>query len=613
MPLHLLALLGLAAPRAGAPLLAPGPNLTLDCGGCTAQRPFQGNRATARVEFAAASGAGSPPAWIRLDRCDSVDDNTFYHTWWPRWAKATDGSFEIDWLHATPPALPPPCAGCPGAGRLTVVASGWSARYNGTRLTANSTNQSVYFSFSYWDSLSQLEVRDAGPGSVHLKAKAGAGVNSSAADRAAWADTCQFRQYKLDSSRKYAPKLNFVADPGFHQTAARCSINVSFSKPCAVSYFGVTGARNGISQQVASAGGDWDHACEHPTAIVTPCLNGTLPSLPAGFGGPVHRTQPLRTAHQFAIISPELTVFAGSQIKLPIAKDISTAIPKAPRFATILAPAFLAVRPKDNTTTPTYAAATLNASKPVAAGSGPAKGNGEARLQQTFFSTRWGTYNDAVRMYLMFSSEHVGKTIAAHVLLHDSLDELDAVTKDPALWQTVQLELVSTPDLRPVLGVGKTSLITSLTWSSAALFFTGSVDGTDYSFLETFARLGFNTVPGVGCCSNTVQQSWDPPKQPWQQPTGDLDRRYAFPGNRTGKDWSGLQFGPEISGFGREWTFAKMPLNASLLPRAFVKDEAEEMRKWERAKNWTMNSSHSMVDLACKIVMLSRCACCPSR
>jgi hypothetical protein len=203
-------------------ILAPGPSLTLNCGGCSQQQPYQGNRATARVDFAADDVSnGGVPAWIRLDRCDSVYDNTFYHDWWPRWAKTADGSFEFDWLHGTPATAqqPRPCPSCPPVERLTVVASGWSARYNGTRLTANSTNRSIYFSFSYWGSLSLLEVQNRGPpASVLLTGKPGAGVNGSAAMRVAWADTCQFKAYKLDTSGKYAPKLNFKADPMFHQT-----------------------------------------------------------------------------------------------------------------------------------------------------------------------------------------------------------------------------------------------------------------------------------------------------------------------------------------------------------------------------------------------------------
>ena len=138
----------------------------------------------------------------------------------------------------------------------------------------------------------------------------------------------------------------------------------------------------------------------------------------------MHQTKPLRTPHQFCIIHPNMTVFSSAQIKLPICPEVGVSIPKVPRFATVLAPEWMTVRPKYNTATPTYAAATLNASENLPAGSGPAAGNGEGRLQQTFESDRWETYNDAVRLYLMFGSQHAGKMVPIHVLLHDSMDEL---------------------------------------------------------------------------------------------------------------------------------------------------------------------------------------------
>ena len=64
--------------------------------------------------------------------------------------------------------------------------------------------------------------------------------------------------------------------------------------------------------------------------------------------------------------------------------------------------------------------------------------------------------------------------------------------KDPTLWQTVQLDLVATPDLRSLLALGNSKMVTSVTWSSAGLFYNGSAADGDYSFLETYARLGFN-------------------------------------------------------------------------------------------------------------------------
>eukprot|EP01044_Picomonas_judraskeda_P025559 COSAG03_NODE_7451_length_917_cov_0.743276_1_plen_194_part_10 len=191
--------------RNSSGLLAVGPTLELSCGGCSKEHPLSGMTATATVRF---EDGVQQPEWIRLDRCDNVWDNTFYNDFWPRWAKTSDGSFDFSWLHGTPPN---------GGTELTVVASGWSQRYNGTRLTANSTNASVHFSFDYWNSVALLEVEDSGPAAVTLRGKPGQGVNETAADRANWADVCNFNAFAVDTSGKYKPQLNFVYQPGMRQ------------------------------------------------------------------------------------------------------------------------------------------------------------------------------------------------------------------------------------------------------------------------------------------------------------------------------------------------------------------------------------------------------------
>lgn len=244
----------------------------------------------------------------------------------------------------------------------------------------------------------------------------------------------------------------------------------------------------------------------------------------------------------------------------------------------------------------------------VPTGSGPSAGNGEARFQQTFDSGeggRWEIYNDYVRFYLTFSDLHANKTIPFHVLLHETMAELDAVMSNPSLWQPeLQVTLVATPDLRPLLGWGKTKLMTALTWTDAGLFLNGSSDSGSYSYLETFAKLGFNTVPGhchacPGCGWRTMN-SWDVAPPTWAHPPGALADEYAYPGNRTAKGWDGLQYGPELSGFGRLYGMVHKQLNASLLPSEFVVDEAEEMLKWQRAQNFTLTShgGQNMVDMA---------------
>ena len=73
----------------------------------------------------------------------------------------------------------------------------------------------------------------------------------------------------------------------------------------------------------------------------------------------------------------------------------------------------------------------------VPVGQGPAAGNGEARLQQTFDgnsagtsqSSRWEIYNDYVRCYLTFPPEHVGKTVQLYVLLHSVSSHLLGVLR----------------------------------------------------------------------------------------------------------------------------------------------------------------------------------------
>ena len=134
----------------------------------------------------------------------------------------------------------------------------------------------------------------------------------------------------------------------------------------------------------------------------------------------------------------------------------------------------------------------------VPVGEGPSVGSNESRLRQTFDGGgRWEIYNDYVRCYLTFSRAHIGKTVQLFVLLHETLTEVAAVEADPSKWQMISIELVDMPDLRPLLSWGKTKMMTALTWTDASLFFNGTTADGSYSYLETYARLGFNTVPGI--------------------------------------------------------------------------------------------------------------------
>ena len=181
--------------------------------------------------------------------------------------------------------------------------------------------------------------------------------------------------------------------------------------------------------------------------------------------------------------------------------------------------------------------------------------------------------------------------------------------QDPSLWQPpLEVTLARTPDLRPLLGVGQTKLMTALTWTDSGLFLDsvdaqgpGSGSGqaassSSYSYLETYSRLGFNTVPGhcracpscdwrceksplfgaIFILKRSIYQDrlgtsivlgktqkregvfrravppWDAAPPSWAHPPGALAEEFAYAGNRTAaKGWSGLQYGPELSGFAR--------------------------------------------------------------
>jgi hypothetical protein len=212
-------------------------------------------------------------------------------------------------------------------------------------------------------------VADTGPGSVKLSGKPGAGLNTTAPQKAQWADGCDFSAYAPGPPVKGA--LNFKPSYGLHQSdgGARCAISLAFADG-GIYYYAIQAGRNGLSQATSSACVNWGQKCDHPLALIVPYYNGTVPTLPAGFLGPVHHVTPLKTPNQFCIkgglVSPSSnwTAFAGSQLKVPMCQVIGQQIPTRPRFASFLAPTWLTIVPKSNDTDPTYTFATLNRSKP---------------------------------------------------------------------------------------------------------------------------------------------------------------------------------------------------------------------------------------------------------
>ena len=269
--------------------LSPAPNLKLSCGAespdCSESLPLHGNTAQGTVTFAETKPL---PAWIRLDRCDHVNDNTVWVEYFPRWVPTAGGTFDFAWLAGS------------NASSITVTASGWSARFNGTQLTENSTDETAFFSFDYRDTTTQLEVEDTGPGSVRLTGKPGKGLNATAVEQVHWADSCDFSAYSPGPAVKGA--LNFAPSYGLHQSdgGSRCSISLAFENG-GIYYYAIQAGRNGLSQASSSACIAWGAKCDHPLALVLPYYNGSVPALPAGFLGQVHHVTPLKIPSQFCI------------------------------------------------------------------------------------------------------------------------------------------------------------------------------------------------------------------------------------------------------------------------------------------------------------------------
>ena len=234
-------------------------------------------------------------------------------------------------------------------------------------------------------------------------------------------------------------------------------------------------------------------------------------------------------------------------------------------FVSVILPSWLHVFGQTNRSSATFPTLNRTVSLP----------NG--RTLTTFYNSgaRWSPYNTHVHLSFTFASEHAGKTAKLQLLLHDRLSEADG---PPSRFSVADMACVPTP----VIPLPK-RLVTSVTWATAEMLFDGiSPDGT-FSFLDTYAQLGLNTVPSVGLDPDGAL----PAVAPW-----------AFAGNRTG--WAGrhLRYGPELSGGSNAgWNgdsgVYSAPPNATLVREMWLAhtgraasdaDVADEMRKWQQAQ-----------------------------
>ena len=138
--------------------------------GASAADPALGTSAQLQVTCGA-DGTGVAPAalgcppWIRIDRLDGVADSTPY-------VRLVDEGYTFTWAPTFPKFIRPEWGvhtfafgGSAGDKPIAIVASGWSAEFNGTRTAPNSSALTIHYSTTFDESRSTMAVEDLGPGS----------------------------------------------------------------------------------------------------------------------------------------------------------------------------------------------------------------------------------------------------------------------------------------------------------------------------------------------------------------------------------------------------------------------------------------------------------------
>lgn len=383
----------------------------------------------------------------------------------------------------------------------------------------------------------------------------------------------------------------------FHQESATGSIVLTFQQP-GIYYYGGRPSFEGRPMQ-STAGGMFDGApSTHPTALVVTGPSGEVgvnQSIPAGFAGEVVHLARLKTSHQFCITEHNLTAFAGCQIRLPLCRPelpgAEGEIPPQPSFVSVVSPSWLAVLPLNNATCRTCTNdaywAFLNSTQ--ALGSGRTRYT--LRKGAPGHKGRWATYNNFVPLFVTFDKSHITEPnqepVQLSVMIHDAAS--DAMTVPVTEWQTLRLRVVATPSA-PL----PKRLITSLTWSDESLLLD---DSSSDGFLSRYRQLGFNTVPLVSMPAQ-FGHHWSVLNESLG-PVSPLAPASLLPAGRTGADWSGLLFGPQLSEpsiSGGATACTQMP-KASLLPPGLSAAQITiEMEKWKNA--YDFHESTRALDVA---------------
>ena len=474
---------------------------------------------------------------------------------------------------------------------IPIVASGWSAEYNGTRLTANSTPVTIYYDVSYEDSVWGMAIEDLSPGTARLTLQP---ENSSA--HLSRFDTSRFNRFVPGFNLSASPP-QFRASGVYREESASGSIVVSFQQP-GVYFYGATPSFQGRTGG-SSAGGVYDgRPSVHPTALVLAGPDGSTnnQSVPADFAGAVHHLKPLPTPRQFCLIEKNMTVFSGSQLRLPLCRpEPSIEIPHQPAFASVVAPSWLTLRGRNNQTCRTC--------------SGPALVSwlhssaelGGGRTRYTFHSPigRWSIYNNFVPLFVTFndtqakSDPTAADAVELAVLIHDNAS--DATTVPLSSWQTLSVLCVTTPQL-PL----PRRLMTSITWSDEDIFLDELEQPEDgpQSFVAMYRRLGFNTVPKKSMPSYFETWTGRSISNDSIVPTaGAAKFPHLFPAGRQGPTWEGMLYGPECSApvpsTGVTLCRSYGPPNASRLPAGLdAKQVKIELQKWQNSLDFHNKTGH---------------------
>lgn len=118
------------------------------------------------------------PPWIRLDRADGVRDTSPFVRIIDEAVSFRDAPSFPMWVR---PEWGPVRVGFGGAvdnQPIPFVASGWTSRWNGTQITANSSNATVFYDVGFEAANFSLLLYDIAPGTVSLSVRAESGPDA---------------------------------------------------------------------------------------------------------------------------------------------------------------------------------------------------------------------------------------------------------------------------------------------------------------------------------------------------------------------------------------------------------------------------------------------------